>query len=80
MSRVGIHRANFADFYIGFAKLLFTVASLCWVYPQTLSCEIFLIYFWPEIGLCLVCLTVVKNAGMAKNYRFMKDYENQEKK
>jgi hypothetical protein len=27
-TRVCIHRANFADLYIGFTKLLFTVASL----------------------------------------------------
>jgi hypothetical protein len=37
-NRVGIHRANFADFlYIGFKKLLFTVASLYWIYPLFIS-------------------------------------------
>jgi hypothetical protein len=33
-SKVGIHRANFADNVpIGFTKLLFIVASLYWIYP-----------------------------------------------
>jgi hypothetical protein len=36
----------------------------------------------PEIGLFIpvVCLTAEKNAGMPENYRFMMDYEYQEKK
>jgi hypothetical protein len=33
------------------------------------------IFFWQEIGLFLVCLTVEKNAGMPENYRYMRDYE-----
>jgi hypothetical protein len=42
--------------------------------------EIYIIYFWREIGLFLVCLTVEENAGMPENYQFMMDYEYQEAK
>jgi hypothetical protein len=38
-----------------------------------------LLIFLREIGLFLVCLTVEKNAVMHENYRFMMDYEYQEK-
>jgi hypothetical protein len=40
----------------------------------------YIIYFWSEIGLFLVCLNVEKNVGMPENYRFVMDYEYQEKK
>jgi hypothetical protein len=40
----------------------------------------YIIYFWQETGLFLVCLTFEKNAGMTENYKFMMDYEYQEKK
>jgi hypothetical protein len=41
--------------------------------------KLHVIYFWREIGLFLVCLTVEKNAGMSENYRFMIDYTKKKK-
>jgi hypothetical protein len=63
ISRVGIHRANVANF------LLDAIASLnIYFLPIIYICEIYIISFWRGIGLYLVCLTVEENAVMPEIY------------
>jgi hypothetical protein len=42
--------------------------------------EIYIISFWRGFGLFLVCLAVLGNVGMPETFKFMIDYEYQEKK
>jgi hypothetical protein len=64
MCGVGIHRANFADFILDLRN--------CYSQPRVFvgftthkyrAVKSILFFFWREIGLFLVCLTVDKNAG-----------------
>jgi hypothetical protein len=64
-SRVGINRANFAVFILdlrNFYQQLHLHNGFTHKYRVVKST--YIIYFWQEIGLFLVCLTVEKNAGM----------------
>jgi hypothetical protein len=75
-----------------FTKLIWQI--LYWIYEIAIHSRIFILdlpiemwnyietwnLFWREIGSFLVCLTVEKNLGAPQNYRFMMDYEYQEKK